>query len=551
MTDATPKAAPTRSRGRRIARGLGATAAALVVAAAGAGAWYYQRLDRNITTFAPEGIASSRPPVATPAPTGGRPVNILLLGSDTRDDGNSSLGGGDEGVGHSDTAILLHVYADHKHAVGVSIPRDTLVTVPPCLLPDGKWSPQRTNQMFNSAFTVGEFKAGNPACTQNTVEALTGLRVDHTLVVDFKGFAAITSAVGGVDVCVPNDVDSYGIHLTKGRQTVSGQQAVDYVRARHGLGDSSDIGRMLRQQAFMSSLIKKVQGEGFDLTTLLPLADAATKSLTVDPELGSPYKLAEFAQSLQDIQLSDIQFVTLPWRFQGARVAVVEPDASILWGLLRQDRTLDGHPTGGAGASASPGTGVAVGVSASPGASGEPSPGASPSATATATASGGAGAGGTGATDGATLNVPVTVHNAAKTAGLAGRTALSLRGSGYTDITIGANTPTRRTTLIEYAPSLRSAAEQLARLYPGAELRSSPLDGIVLTLGQDRADTLGGPDAADPDGSTGTGGITGTGSTGSTGSSASPSALPTAIPSGITDNTRPADTDLCSDLNFG
>ncbi|MGW4691061.1 LCP family protein [Kitasatospora cineracea] len=535
MTDAKQKAAPNRSRGRRIARGLGATAAALVVAAAGTGAWYYQRLDHNITTFAPEGIASSRPPVATPAPTGGRPVNVLLLGSDTRDDGNSSLGGGDEGVGHSDTAILLHVYADHKHAVGVSIPRDTLVTIPPCLLPSGKWSQSRTNQMFNSAFTIGEFKAGNPACTQNTVEALTGLRVDHTLVVDFKGFAAITSAVGGVDVCVPNDVDSYGIHLTKGRQTVSGQQAVDYVRARHGLGDSSDIGRMLRQQAFMSSLIKKVQGRGFDLTTLLPLADAATRSLTVDPELGSPYKLAEFAQSLQDIQLSDIQFVTLPWRFQGARVAVVEPDASILWNLLRQDRTLDGRPTGNASASANP----AASASASPGAGAglEPGPGASPSATATATATATASA--TADPGGpATLDVPVTVHNAAKTAGLAGRTALALRGNGYTDITIGANTPARRTTLIEYAPSRRAAAEHLAQLYPGAELRSTATDSIVLTLGQDRADNPGLPDGTAQDDTAGLG-------------SASPGALPSAIPSGITGNTRPADADLCSDLNFG
>jgi len=513
MTDATQTTALPRTRGRRIARGLGAAAAALIVAAAGAGAWYYQRLDHNITTFAPEGIASSRPPVATPAPTGGLPVNVLLLGSDTRDDGNGALGGGDEGVGHSDTAILLHVYADHKHAVGVSIPRDTLVTVPPCLLPNGQWSPLRTNQMFNSAFTLGEFAKGNPSCTQNTVETLTGLRVDHTLVVDFKGFAAITSAVGGVDVCVPNDVDSYGIPLAKGRQTVSGQQAVDYVRARHGIGDNSDIGRMLRQQAFMSSLIKKVQGKGFDLATLLPLADAATKSLTVDPDLGSPFKLAEFAQSLQDIQLSDIQFVTLPWRFQGERVAVVEPDASILWNLLRQDRTLDGRLTGtGTGTTPSPSTGAS------------PSPGTSPSASPSASGTGGAG--------GALLDVPVTVHNAALSGGLAGRTALALRGKGYTDITIGADTKARGTTLIEYAPSQRAAAEQLARLYPGAELRAGADDGLVLTLGRDSA-TPNTPDLPDATGS------------------GAPTALPSSIPSGIADNTRPADTDLCNDLSFG
>ncbi|MGW4378652.1 LCP family protein [Kitasatospora sp. NPDC004531] len=530
MTDATqsPAAAPPRRRrGRRIAQGLGATTAVLVVVAAGLGAWYYQRLDHNITTFSPEGIASSRPPAGPPAPTGGGgpPVNILLLGSDTRNDGNSDLGGGDEGVGHSDTAILLHVYADHKHAVGVSIPRDTLVTIPPCRLADGRWTNARANQMFNSAFTVGEFKNGNPACTQNTVEELTGLRVDHTLVVDFKGFAAITEAVGGVDVCVPNDVNSYGIQLAQGRQTVSGQQAVDYVRARHGLGDGSDIGRMRRQQAFVSSLISKVQKDGFDLTTLLPLADAATKSLTVDPGLGSPYKLAEFAQSLRNIKLGDIQFVTLPWRFQGARVAIVQPDASILWNLLRQDRTLDGRLTDDpASASASPSAGASgdpSGVpsagasgSASPGASGSPSAPGSPSAT--------------GSPEGMNPDVPILIHNAAKSSGLAGRTELALRSNGYRDITLGSNTAARSTTLIEYAPGQRSAAEHLAQLYPGAEVRAgSGGDGLTLTLGQDRA----GADTPVP--------------------GASGGSVPSAIPEGITGNTRPADSDLCSDLSFG
>ncbi|MFJ5923795.1 LCP family protein [Kitasatospora sp. NPDC092948] len=524
MTDDTksPAAAPSRGRGRRIAQGLGATAAVLVVVATGLGAWYYQRLDHNITTFAPEGIASTRPPAGPPAPTGGHPVNVLLLGSDTRDDGNSDFGGGDEGVGRSDTAILLHVYADHKHAVGVSIPRDTLVTIPPCRLADGRWTTARANQMFNSAFSIGEFKNGNPACAQNTVEELTGLRVDHTLVVDFKGFAAITQAVGGVDVCIPNDVNAYGIHLTKGRQTVAGQQAIDYVRARHGLGDSSDIGRMRRQQAFMSSLIKKVQGEGFDLTTLLPLADAATKSLTVDPDLGSPYKLAEFAQSLQNIKLADIQFVTMPWRFQGARVAIVQPDADILWSLLRQDRTLDGRLTG------DPAVPSAGASSADP--SGTPSAGASGSASPDASASPSA----TDSPDGANLDVPIVVHNAAKSSGLAGRAALALRDNGYRDITVGDNTPARSTTLIEYSLDLRPAAERLARLYPGAELRAATRsDAIILTLGQDRAgaDALAGP---------------------TPGTSGAPvGAIPSTIPTGITENTRPADSDLCSDLSFG
>ncbi|WP_405013440.1 LCP family protein [Kitasatospora sp. NBC_01539] len=498
MTERSRPAPATRRAGR-LARIAGATAAVLVLATAGAGAWFYHRLDQNISTFSADGVATSRPPVApvpSGAPGGGRPVNVLLLGSDTRSDGNGSLGGGDAGVGHSDTAILLHVYADHKHAVGVSIPRDTLVTVPACKLPNGSWTNPRTNQMFNSAFTVGQYPQGNPACTQNTVEALTGLRIDHTVVVDFKGFAAMTDAVHGVDVCVPADVDSYGIHLEKGRRTLSGRQALDYVRARHGFGDGSDIGRMKRQQAFLSSLIDKVRSRGFDLTTLLPLADAATRSLTVDQELGSAMKLATFAQSLQDIELADITFVTVPWEYAGARVALVHPDVDTLWEILRQDRTLDGSPT--ASPTASPTGSPTASPSAAPGATGTPAPNATA--------------------------VHVTVHNASGAAGSAGRAATALASHGYRDLTVGADTKGRSTSVVGYSAGHRAAAEQLAVLYPGAVVKAdASADGLVLTLGQDHA----------------------------SGDTAGPVTLPTTLPSGITDNARPADSDLCSNLSFG
>ncbi|WP_030267580.1 LCP family protein [Streptomyces sp. NRRL B-24484] len=519
MSDKSGPAAASRGTGRRLARIAGATAAVLVLATAGAGAWFYHRLDQNISTFSADGVATNRPPAGPTAAGGGRPVNILLLGSDTRSDGNGALGGGDEGVGHSDTAILLHVYADHRHAVGVSVPRDTLVTVPPCKLPNGTWTSERSSQMFNSAFTVGLYPQGNPACTQNTVEALTGLRVDHTIVVDFKGFAAMTDALHGVDVCVPNDVDSYGIHLTKGRRTLSGQQALDYVRARHGFGDGSDIGRMKRQQAFLSSLIKKVQGQGFDLTTLLPLADAATRSLTVDEELGSAMKLATFAQSLQDIKLADISFVTVPWEYAGARVALVHPDVDTLWELLRQDRTLDGRATAPA-TTATPTTATpttATPTTATP-TTATPSAPAAPTPSATAAPSTGAPAG-----PDATA-APVTVHNASGATGTAGRAATALAAHGYREVVVGANTKGRNTTTVGYSSGHKAAAEQLAALYPGATVRPDPeADGLVLTLGQDHA----------------------------SGDTSGPVTLPSGIPTGISSNTRPADSDLCADLSFG
>ncbi|BFV59426.1 hypothetical protein KCMC57_up45300 [Kitasatospora sp. CMC57] len=481
-----PKIRPATRR-KRMAKFAGATAAVLVLTTAGTGAWYYHRLDGQITTFDAGGIATSRPPAPTPTKVGGGlPVNVLLLGSDTRNDGNDSLGGGDEGVGHSDTAILLHVYSDRRHAVAVSIPRDTLVTIPPCKLANGTWTTARANQMFNSAFTIGGSDQGNPACSQNTVENLTGLRIDHTIVVDFKGFAAMTEAVKGVDVCVPNAVDSYGIHLEKGRQTLSGQLALDYVRARHGFGDGSDIGRIKRQQAFLSSLIKKVQDQGFNLTTLLPLADAASKSLTVDPGLGTPMKLVDFAQSLQDIKLADIGFVTVPWRYQGDRVALVHPDVDQLWALLRQDRTLDGQSTGLVTAA----------------------PSETPSIPAVTT--------------------PVLLLNATRTADLATTTAATLKAQGYTDVTVGPTpTGTRRTTVIGYPPAQLDAAEALARFFPTADLQPDrTATTLTVTLGRDVAPAA---PAVTP----------------------TPTPSGTGVPTGITDNTRTADADLCSNLTFG
>ncbi|MFJ9695490.1 LCP family protein [Kitasatospora sp. NPDC101183] len=504
------------TRRRRFLRTAIGLAAVLVLSVAGVGAWFYNRLNSNITTFDAGGVATERPPSPVPASPGAQvPVNLLVLGSDTRDNGNNSLGGGDGGVGNSDTAILVHVYADHKHAVGVSIPRDTLVTIPSCKLADGTWSKPRTDQMFNSAFSLGELPSGNPACTQNTVEKLTGLRIDHTVVVDFKGAAAMSEAIGGVEACVPNDVNEYGIHLKKGLQKLSGQSAVDYLRARHGIGDNSDIGRMKRQQAFLSSMIKKVQDQGFSLPTLLPLADAATKSLTVDEGLGTASKLVDFARSMSDIKLSDVTFVTAPWRFAGERVRLVQPDADTLWKLLREDRTLDGHSTSGTGQ-----------VTGSPSPTAPGAPAASTPLTPEQAAA------------------PITVVNGVGTSGLAGSGAQTLKARGFQNVVLGANEPGRQHTEVAYDPAQKAVADQVAALFPGATAVERPgTDSVTVTLGADYQPAGGTKlDAA---------------SAPSPGASAAPRAgpstpaVPSGVPTGIAENIRGADTDPCANLTFG
>jgi LCP family protein required for cell wall assembly len=462
----------------------------LVLAAAGAG-WVYLKLDGNINTFDSGGLSGNRPAAGS-----SKGENVLVIGSDARTDGNAALGGGNkDDVGRSDTTFLLHIYADHKHALAVSIPRDTLVTIPPCKLPDGSWTKTQTDTMFNAAYSVGQTAKGNPACTQNTVEKLTGLRVDHTVVVDFKGFARLTQVVGGVKVCLPQDVyeNDLNPHLhtpgkllfRKGVQTVAGQKALDYVRIRHGIGDGSDIGRIKRQQAFVASLLKKVKSNGLTPTKLLPLAEAATKSMTVDPGLGSAGKLISFAMALKDIDLHDTKFVTLPWRYEGSRVAIVQPDADALWATLKADRTIDGRNASGKKSS--------------------PAPGASP-------------------TPVSGEGIDVAVYNGTTVTGLASRAAATLTSDGFTVTgTATASTQDHTTTLVEYGPGLETKARTVAAAFPGAELEQVTGNGINVVLGQTYASMPG----------------------------AGASPTPTAVPSEVADGARSADENPCSNLTYG
>ncbi|MFF0389478.1 LCP family protein [Kitasatospora sp. NPDC004615] len=494
-------------RGRKVRRIVLWSTAGVVALAVTAGGLVYYRLNGNLSTFDSAGISKDRPDAASADSQGRVPANLLLIGSDSRAGTNKDLGGGDDGGARSDTAILLHVYADHKHAVGVSIPRDSLVAIPSCLLPNKTWTKPQASAMFNGAFSVGNTDQGNPACTQNTVEKLTGLRIDHTMVINFQGFADMTSAVGGVDVCLPKAVYEGDLNpnlghrgkelFAQGHQKISGQAALDYVRIRHGLGDGSDIGRTKRQQAFLSSLIKQVKSQGMNPVALLPLADAVTKSLTVDEGLGSAQKLVDFAMSLKDIDLHDIKFLTVPWRYQGDRVALVHPDVDQLWAALKADRTLDGQDAS-AGASAP--------AASAPAAEPTPSQTVAPAKV-----------------DGA--GIKVTVYNGTETGGLTGKAAEALEGSGFT-VTGRANATSRShaTTLVEYGPGEKAKAQKVAELFPGATLQAGSHAGISLTLGADYA-AGNGTTAAPP--------------------------LPTGpLPTSVS-QARSADDDLCSDVSYG
>jgi LCP family protein required for cell wall assembly len=276
-------------------------------------------------------------------PTGPHgPINIMVMGSDNRDAPGDHIDNL-TGIGkRSDTTILLHLSADRQHAYGVSIPRDSIVNRPACLNDNGNQiSPPATGVMWNDAFNIG-----GPGCTVRQFEQLTGIPVDHYVVVDFNGFKSMVDAIGGVSVCLPHAVNDPIGHITlpAGTHKFTGDQALNYVRERHSLGNGSDIGRMKRQQAFIASMAHQAISAN-TLANPIHLAkfiDAATKSLTLDPDIGSLSKLVGLAYQFRHIGLDHIQFVTTPWMPEPSdpNRVVWAPQAQPLWNAIAKDQVL-------------------------------------------------------------------------------------------------------------------------------------------------------------------------------------------------------------------
>ncbi|MEU6817316.1 LCP family protein [Streptomyces sp. NPDC046860] len=344
-----------RRRRRRWVRGGAVGAAAVLLAAGGVGWALYARLSDNITPDEAAARELARYERERPTALVSGAQNILLIGSDTRAGSNQKYGR-DSGSARSDTTILLHLAADRRSATAVSLPRDLMVRVPACPLADGGRG-EPAFAMLNHAFQLG-----GSACTIRTVEELTGIRVDHHIVVDFSGFEQMVDAVGGVRVCLREPIDdkAAGLRLPAGRVTLDGEQALGYVRARKTLGDGSDTDRMDRQQRFLGALVEKVRGDGVLLNPvkLYPVLDAATSALTTDPELASLRGLYRLVRGLRDIPTEHVQFLTVPreaYVYDSDRDQLVQPEAGELFARLRVDRPVEVADTSPENGGKSPG----------------------------------------------------------------------------------------------------------------------------------------------------------------------------------------------------
>ncbi|MBW5484379.1 LCP family protein [Streptomyces bambusae] len=336
---------PPRGRRRTLLRWVGIGMALLVLAGAATGWWLYRKLDGNIREDTSAAAELERYERERPAHAVDGARNVLVIGSDSRSGRENAKYGQDRGTQRSDTTILLHLPADRASVTAVSIPRDLMTRVPACLRADGGRTEEQFAQ-FNWAF-----QWGGAACTVRTVEAMTGVRVDHHMVVDFGGFKKMVDAIGGVEVCLKAPVDDAEakLRLPAGRQVLMGEQALGFVRARYSLGNGSDTERMERQQQFLASMVRKVQSNGVLLNParLYPLLDAATSSVTTDPGLASLRGLYELVRDFRDVPTDQIRFLTVPRRPYAPnpnRDELSEPEAERLFRQLRLDEPITVTP---------------------------------------------------------------------------------------------------------------------------------------------------------------------------------------------------------------
>ena len=281
-------------------------------------------------------------PIEVPSLDG--PLNLLLVGSDSRQGtGNGVFG--TETSNLADVIILLHISADRKNAVGLSFPRDLMVPWPAC--------PSTSGGPGYYAQSLGQINAtianGGPGCTLLTVEALTGLKIPYLAMVDFNGVIELANAVGGVEVCVAEDInDEYtNTYLKAGMHNLQGLQALQFLRTRHGVGDGSDLSRISNQQVYLTALVRKLKGKDVlnNPVALMSLAQTAARNMKLSDTLSDPAQLVGVANALKAIPMKKITFLQLPsvGGMPAPNEGRVQPDyekAQVLFEMLQADQPM-------------------------------------------------------------------------------------------------------------------------------------------------------------------------------------------------------------------
>ncbi|MFE9448887.1 LCP family protein [Streptomyces sp. NPDC006739] len=456
---------PARPK-RRILRYSAMTVAVLILGTAGAGYLYYEHLNANIRK-AKLNLGEGGAPQATPNAAGQTPLNVLMIGSDSRNTAEDlKLGGSRGDVGRAplgDVQMLVHLSADRTNMSVVSLPRDTMISIPKCTDP----SDHKVYEALSLSMANESLARGGPGCTVATWEKLTNIHIDHFMMVDFSGVVSMADAIGGVPVCVKQNVYSHtsdghgsGLKLKAGTTSVKGEQALQWLRTRYGFEDGSDIGRTHAQHMYMNSMVRQLRDNATlsNPDEMRRLAETATKALTVDDGLGTVKKLYDLSEEFKKVPTKRITMTTLPttqWSQNHDRLVPMAGDADQLISMIRDDVPLDGQ-------------GAKKKAQQTP-----PKDPAAPAGQIAVQVRNGTG-----------------VNGEAPTPQRASAIEEVLRGKGFTEAKVDAAelTPQARTTILYPSADLQGDAEAVAKavgLPTGSVKKSTDVSGVTLIVGAD------------------------------------------------------------------
>lgn len=309
-----------------------ATALAIIVSLAGYG--WYQGLVGNVTTTEVDTDEWGERPVDVDGI-----MNLLVLGSDVRTGDNADYG--DAEGERADTMLIASIDVDSGSATLVNLPRDLLVDLPGCDPGDGYEGMSPQQGMISSAMTFG-----GVGCQWRAVEEATGVHLDHFIMMDFIGFKDMVDALGGVEMCVPEPVDDpkAQLELDAGLQVLDGEDSLGFVRSRYAQGDGSDLSRIDRQQEFMGAMLREALSSEVmsNPATVTEFLGAVTDSITTDDDL-SVDTMADIAVSMREIDLDQVQFVTVPTEAHpenANRLALSLPEAPELFAAINEGADL-------------------------------------------------------------------------------------------------------------------------------------------------------------------------------------------------------------------
>jgi LCP family protein required for cell wall assembly len=294
--------------------------------------------ENNIQLIDAEGNAFAQPSVEDL----NGPINVLLVGSDTRQ--GQGKGFGSEESELADVIMLLHISEDRKNAVALSFPRDLLVPIPACPDPEGGSFSAMSRQQINSSIAYG-----GPVCTLLTIQALTGVKIPYLGVIDFRGVIEMSNAIGGVEVCLANPINDPNskLQLEAGVHTLQGRQALAFLRTRYGVGDGSDLARISNQQVFLTSLLRKVKNEGVlnNPIYMYSLANAAARNMKLSDSMTDLGTMVALAGALRNVDLDKMTFLQVPSRggLSGSEAGRVEPiydQAQLIFDRIANDEPL-------------------------------------------------------------------------------------------------------------------------------------------------------------------------------------------------------------------